>query len=128
LGFKATLTGHQDQNRLQKCDQFPVVTVQGGTKCQWCGEIRRLALITGINEAHWDEHIASLRDGFFILLGLLLGFTVGGILPRFDQSRDLEVEEAQSIYATWLRQIFRLGTFEPTLYRVPECRRNRISY
>ena len=33
----------------------------------------RLALITGINEdAHRHEHIASLRDGLFILLGLLL--------------------------------------------------------
>jgi len=64
----------------------------------------RLALITGIDEdVHRHEHIASLREGLFVLLALLLGFTVAGVLPRFNQRRDLVVEEAQLIYATWLQ-------------------------
>ena len=64
----------------------------------------RLALITGINEdAHRHEHLAGLREGLFVLLGLLLGFTVAMVLPRFDQRRDLVVEEAESINATWLQ-------------------------
>lgn len=64
----------------------------------------RLALITGINEDnHRHEHIAGLREGLFVLLGLLLGFTVAMVLPRFDQRRDLEVEEAHTINAAWLQ-------------------------
>lgn len=64
----------------------------------------RLALITGINEdAHRHEHIVSLREGLFVLLGLLLGFTIAGVIPRFNQRRDLVVEEAVSINATWLQ-------------------------
>ena len=36
-----------------------------------------LASTTHINEdSHHHEHITSLREGLFILLGLLLGFTV----------------------------------------------------
>src|SRR5215469_3053184 len=64
----------------------------------------RLALITGVNEdAHWHEHIVSLREGLFVLLALLLGFTIAGVIPRFNQRRDLVVEEAVSINATWLQ-------------------------
>ena len=64
----------------------------------------RLAIITGINEdSHRHEHIAGLREGLFVLLGLLLGFTVAMVLPRFDQRGDLEMEEADSISAAWLQ-------------------------
>ena len=64
----------------------------------------RLALITGINEdAYRHEHIVVLREGLFVLLALLLGFMVAMVLPRFDQRRDLELEEAHSISATWLQ-------------------------
>ena len=64
----------------------------------------RLALATGVNEdTNRHEHIAGLREGLFVLLGLLLGFTIAMVLPRFDQRRDLVVEEAHAIGTTWLR-------------------------
>ena len=59
---------------------------------------------TGANEdSHRHEHIASLRQGLFVLLGLLLGFTIAMVLPRFDQRRDLVTEEANAIGTTLLR-------------------------
>lgn len=64
----------------------------------------RLALATGINDdSHRHEHIAGLREGLFVLLGLLLGFTVAMVLPRFDQRRDLVEEEAHAITAAWMQ-------------------------
>ncbi len=64
----------------------------------------RLASATGANEdSHRHEHIASLREGLFVLLGLLLGFTIAMVLPRFDQRRDLVTEEANAIGTTLLR-------------------------
>jgi hypothetical protein len=48
----------------------------------------RLALSTRINEdSHHHEHITGLREGLFVLLGLLLGFSVAIVLPRFDERR-----------------------------------------
>jgi len=64
----------------------------------------RLALSTRINEdSHHHEHITSLREGLFILLGLLLGFTVAIVLPRFDERRQLVIDEANAIGTTMLR-------------------------
>ncbi len=64
----------------------------------------RLALSTRINEdSHHHEHIIALRDGLFILLGLLLGFTVAMVLPLFDQRGQLVVDEANAIGTTMLR-------------------------
>jgi hypothetical protein len=64
----------------------------------------RLALSTRINEdSHHHEHIAGLREGLFILLGLLLGFTAAMVLPRFDQRNQLVVDEANAIGTTMLR-------------------------
>jgi hypothetical protein len=64
----------------------------------------RLAFSTRINEdSHHHEHITSLREGLFIFLGLLLGFTVAMVLPRFDQRRDLVNEEAEAIASLILR-------------------------
>jgi len=64
----------------------------------------QLALKTSANDdSHHHEHITGLREGLFVLLGLLLGFTVAMVLPRFDQRGDLVVEEAHSIQATWLQ-------------------------
>lgn len=61
----------------------------------------RLAVSTRINEdSHHHEHITSLREGLFILLGLLLGFTVAMVLPRFDQRSQLVVDEANAIGTT----------------------------
>jgi len=64
----------------------------------------RLASSTGINEdSHHHEHITSLREGLFILLSLLLGFTVAMVLPRFDQRTQLVIDEANAIGTTMLR-------------------------
>jgi hypothetical protein len=64
----------------------------------------RLAFSTRINEdSHHHEHITGLREGLFIFLGLLLGFTVAMVLPRFDQRRDLVNEEAGAIETLILR-------------------------
>src|SRR5271169_4714359 len=61
----------------------------------------RLALSTHINEdSHHHEHITGLRDGLFILLALLLGFTVAMVLPRFDQRSQLVIDEANAIGTT----------------------------
>ena len=64
----------------------------------------RFALVTRINEdSHHHEQINSLREGLFVLLGLLLGFTVAMVLPRFDERRQLVIDEANSIGKTMLR-------------------------
>jgi hypothetical protein len=63
----------------------------------------QLARSTHINEdSHHHEHITSLREGLFILLSLLLGFTVAMILPRFDLRTELVVDEANAIGTTIL--------------------------
>lgn len=62
-----------------------------------------LASRTRINEdSHHHEHISSLREGLFILLGLLLGFSVAMVLPRFDHRTELVVDEANAIGTTML--------------------------
>ena len=64
----------------------------------------RLAFSTRVNEdSHHHEHITGLREGLFIFLGLLLGFTVAMVLPRFEQRRDLVNEEAGAIETLILR-------------------------
>jgi hypothetical protein len=64
----------------------------------------RLALATRINEdSHHHEHITGLREGLFVLLALLLGFTVAMVLPRFDQRSQLVIDEANAIGTTVLR-------------------------
>jgi hypothetical protein len=64
----------------------------------------RIALSTRINEdSHHHEHITGLREGLFVLLALLLGFTVAMVLPRFDQRNQLVIDEANAIGTTMLR-------------------------
>lgn len=64
----------------------------------------RIASLTRINEiGHHHEQITGLRDGLFVLLGLLLAFMTAMALPRFDQRQELVVEEANAIRATALR-------------------------
>jgi len=64
----------------------------------------RLASATRVNEdSHHHEHITGLREGLFILLSLLLGFTVAMVLPRFDERTQLVVDEANAIGTTMLR-------------------------
>src|ERR1700722_12493162 len=58
-----------------------------------------LASRTRINEdSHHHEHISSLREGLFILLG----FSVAMVLPRFDHRTELVVDEANAIGTTML--------------------------
>jgi hypothetical protein len=64
----------------------------------------RVALATHVNEdSHYHEHITGLREGLFILLSLLLGFTVAMVLPRFDERTHLVVDESSAIVTTMLR-------------------------
>lgn len=49
------------------------------------------------------EQMGTIRDGLFILLSLLLGFTLTFATSRFGERRSLAVEEAVSIGATYLR-------------------------
>lgn len=49
------------------------------------------------------EQMATIRDAFFILLSLLLGFTLTLAASRFAERRSLAVEEAVSIGTTYLR-------------------------
>ena len=64
----------------------------------------RLGVLTHINEdSHHHEHISSLREGLFVLLALMLGFTLAMVLPRFDQRRQLVVDEANAIEKTMWR-------------------------
>jgi len=63
-----------------------------------------LALATRVNEiTHHHEQITGLRDGLFVLLSLLLGFTIAMVLPRFDQKEQFVVDEAIAIRTTMLR-------------------------
>jgi len=49
------------------------------------------------------EQISTIRDGLFILVSLLLGFTLTLAASRFAERRSLLVEEAISIGTTYLR-------------------------
>ena len=49
------------------------------------------------------EQMGTIRDGFFVLLSLLLGFTLTFAATRFAERRSLAVEEAVSIGTTYLR-------------------------
>jgi len=49
------------------------------------------------------EQVSTIRDGLFILVSLLLGFTLSLAASRFVERRSLLVEEAISIGTTYLR-------------------------
>ena len=52
---------------------------------------------------HRKEQMGTIRDGLFILVSLLLGFTLTMAVSRFGERRSLLVEEAVSIGTTYLR-------------------------
>src|SRR5215831_19260432 len=54
-------------------------------------------------DAQRREQMGTIRDGLFILLSLLLGFTLTLAASRFAKRRSLLVEEAISIGTTYLR-------------------------
>ena len=45
----------------------------------------------------------SGRDALFVLLSLLLAFTLAMAVPRYDHRRELVVQEANAIGTTYLR-------------------------
>lgn len=47
--------------------------------------------------------MTAIRDGLFVLVSLLLGFTLALAVPRFTERRALLVDEAVSIGTTYLR-------------------------
>ena len=65
---------------------------------------RRIAIRYQIEQApQRKEQMGTIRDGLFILLSLLLGFTLTLATSRFVERRALLVEEAISIGTTYLR-------------------------
>lgn len=53
--------------------------------------------------ANLNEQMKAIRDGLFVLLSLLLGFTLTLAAARFADRRSLLIEEAVSLGTTWLR-------------------------
>jgi hypothetical protein len=65
---------------------------------------RQLAGRSGIQEdAHRREQMVALRDGLFVLVGLLIGFTLALAAPRYAERRALLIDEANIIGSTYLR-------------------------
>ena len=65
---------------------------------------RRIAVRYQIEQApQRKEQMGTIRDGLFILVSLLLGFTLTLAASRFTERRSLLVEEAISIGTTYLR-------------------------
>lgn len=65
---------------------------------------RRVAIAYHIEEAPArKEQMGTIRDGMFVLVSLLLGFTLTLAAARFAERRTLLIEEAISIGTTYLR-------------------------
>src|SRR5579871_2963637 len=54
-------------------------------------------------DMQYKEQMVAIRDGLFVLVSLLLGFTLALAVPRYTERRMLLVEEAISIGTTNLR-------------------------
>lgn len=67
------------------------------------------------------EQMGTIRDGLFVLLSLLLGFTLTLAAARYVERRSLLIEEAVSIETTYLRA----NTLPPHTVNIREsCSRN----
>jgi hypothetical protein len=64
---------------------------------------RTAAYIHIHDDTNRKEQMVAIRDGLFVLVSLLLGFTLALAVPRFTERRTLLVEEADSIETTYLR-------------------------
>jgi hypothetical protein len=65
---------------------------------------RRTAVYTHIHDdTNRKDQTIAIRDGLFVLLSLLLGFTLALAAPRYNERRSLLVHEAVSIGTTYLR-------------------------
>jgi len=54
-------------------------------------------------DPHRKDQMTALRDGLFVLIGLLVGFTLSMSASRYAERRALLVDEANSIGMTYLR-------------------------
>ncbi len=54
-------------------------------------------------DPHRKEQMVAIRDGLFVLVSLLLGFTLTLAVPRFNERRALVIEEVDTIETTYLR-------------------------
>lgn len=74
---------------------------------------RRVAVLSRLHEdPNRKDQMATIRDGLFLLVSLLLGFTLALASPRYAERHALLIEEAISIGTTYLRA----GTL-PQTYR-----------
>jgi hypothetical protein len=65
---------------------------------------QRVASYSHIQEdANRKEQMTAIRDGLFVLLSLLLGFTLALAAPRYNERRSLLIEEATAIETAYLR-------------------------
>jgi hypothetical protein len=55
------------------------------------------------DDTNRKDQVFSIRDGLFLLMSLLLGFSLTLVVPRYTERRTLLVEEAVSIGTTYLR-------------------------
>ena len=54
-------------------------------------------------DANRKEQMGTIRDGLFLLVSLILGFTLAMAATRFADRRSLLIEEAVSVGTTYLR-------------------------
>ena len=65
---------------------------------------RQAAVRARIQEdANRKDQMVAIRDGLFVLVGLLLGFTLAIAAPRHAERRSLLTDEANAIGTTYLR-------------------------
>lgn len=65
---------------------------------------RRVAVRSRLHEdPNRKDQMGTIRDGLFLLVSLLLGFTLALASPRYAERRALLIEEAISIGPTYLR-------------------------
>jgi hypothetical protein len=55
------------------------------------------------DDTNRKEQMVAIRDGLFVLVSLLLGFTLALAVPRFAERRSLLIDEANSIGVAYLR-------------------------
>lgn len=64
---------------------------------------RRVAVYSRLHDdPSRKDQMGTIRDGLFLLVSLLLGFTLAVASPRYEERRALLVEEAVSIGTTYL--------------------------
>lgn len=55
------------------------------------------------DDAEWEKQVHQTRNQIAVLLSLLIGFALSMSLSRFDQRKDLVIEEANAIGTAYLR-------------------------